>query len=108
MMMMMMMMMRRYSSVWKRPKLFNTFEKAEDNKEELRKVIPMYEPRGAHIEALYELNKCREEGLDKGLIVAATGIGKTYLAAFDSLGFQKVLFVAHREEILNQAEISGV
>jgi len=98
--------MRRYSSVWKRPKMFNTFEKAEDNKDEYGTVIPMYEPRGAQIEALYELKRCREEGLDKGLVVAATGIGKTYLAAFDSLDFNKILFVAHREEILNQAETS--
>ena len=33
----------------------------------------------------------------------ATGVGKTYLAAFDSRKFKKILFVAHREEILNQA-----
>jgi superfamily II DNA or RNA helicase len=33
----------------------------------------------------------------------ATGLGKTWLAAFDSVGFDRVLFVAHREEILNQA-----
>ncbi|MGH4050187.1 MAG: DEAD/DEAH box helicase family protein [Clostridium sp.] len=98
--------MRRYSSVWKRPKLFSAIEAIEDNKEELRTVIPLYEPRGAQIEALYELKKCREDGLDKGLVVAATGIGKTYLAAFDSLNFHKILFVAHREEILNQAEVS--
>ena len=43
---------------------------------------------------------------NKGLVVAATGIGKTYLAAFGSLDFNKILFLAHREEILNQAEIS--
>jgi superfamily II DNA or RNA helicase/HKD family nuclease len=98
--------MRRYSSVWKRAKIFNELEKIEDNKEQLGTVIPMYEPRGAQIEALYELKRCRAEGLDKGLVVAATGIGKTYLAAFDSLDFHKVLFVAHREEILNQAEVS--
>ena len=35
--------------------------------------------------------------------MAATGLGKTYLAAFDSLGARRVLFVAHREEILTQA-----
>ncbi|WP_411955996.1 DEAD/DEAH box helicase family protein [Clostridium sp. FP1] len=56
-------------------------------------MIPLYEPRGEQIEALYELKKCREECLDKGLVVAATGIGKTYLAALDSQGFHKVLFV---------------
>jgi len=38
----------------------------------------------------------------------ATGLGKTYLAAFDSRHMQagRVLFVAHREEILLQAEAS--
>ncbi|MBG0765408.1 MAG: DEAD/DEAH box helicase family protein [Tissierellales bacterium] len=45
----------------------------------------------------------REEGNDKALIVAATGVGKTYLAAFDSKEYSSILFVAHREEILNQA-----
>ncbi|WP_330615533.1 DEAD/DEAH box helicase [Romboutsia sp. 1001713B170131_170501_G6] len=63
----------------------------------------MYEPRGAQIEALYELKKTRLDGNDKGLVVAATGIGKTYLAAFDSRDFNRVLFLAHREEILKQA-----
>lgn len=31
---------------------------------------------------------------------------KTYLAAFDSKKYKRVLFVAHKEEILNQAAIS--
>lgn len=33
-------------------------------------------------------------------------MGKTYLAAFDSKNYKRVLFVAHREEILNQAALS--
>ena len=37
---------------------------------------------------------------------ALTGIGKTYLAAFDSREYRRILFVAHREEILKQAEKS--
>ena len=56
------------------------------------------------IEALYELEKSRKEGAEKGIVHAATGIGKTYLAAFDSLPYKRVLFVAHREEILRQAK----
>ena len=36
-------------------------------------------------------------------MVAATGIGKTYLSAFDSAKYNKILFVAHREEIIKQA-----
>ena len=38
--------------------------------------------------------------------VVVTGIGKTYLAAFDSKEYKRILFVAHREEILKQAERS--
>ena len=38
--------------------------------------------------------------------IAITGIGKTYLAAFDSKEYKRILFVAHREEILKQAERS--
>ncbi|NBG88116.1 DEAD/DEAH box helicase family protein [Isachenkonia alkalipeptolytica] len=64
------------------------------------------EPRGAQIEALYELGLAREEGIDRGLVVAATGVGKTYLAAFDTMDFKRVLFIAHRKEILNQTEIT--
>ena len=35
----------------------------------------------------------------------ATGLGKTWLAAFDTVRpqFRRVLFVAHREEILRQS-----
>lgn len=33
-------------------------------------------------------------------------MGKTYLAAFDSKSYERVLFVAHREEILKQAAVS--
>ena len=48
----------------------------------------------------------RAEGAVKGLVHAATGVGKTYLAAFDSAGYERVLFIAHREEILRQAAAS--
>ena len=47
-------------------------------------LAELFEPNGAQLEALYNLNKSREEGYDKALVVAATGIGKTYLAAFDA------------------------
>ena len=89
-----------YSKQWTRPNIYKDLEK-EESKED--KVINIFEPRGAQIEALYSLDKSREEGFDKGLVVAATGIGKTYLAAFDSAKYQRILFVAHREEIIKQA-----
>lgn len=60
-------------------------------------------PRGFQIPALYELNKVREDGCKKAMIVVATGLGKTYLSAFDSLKYEKILFIAHRTELLEQA-----
>jgi superfamily II DNA or RNA helicase/HKD family nuclease len=63
-------------------------------------------PRFAQLEALDELNKTIEEDYDKALVVMATGLGKTYLAGFFAQRFQRVLFVAHREEILFQAQKS--
>lgn len=88
-----------YSKLWVRPQVFRDWDKLK--KEE--NIIPIYNPKGAQIEALYALNNSREEGFDKGIVVAATGIGKTYLAAFDSKEYKKVLFIAHREEIIKQA-----
>jgi len=55
---------------------------------------------------LCALEDTRAEGARKALVQAATGVGKTYLAAFDSKNYKRVLFVAHREEILNQAALS--
>ncbi|WP_084135341.1 DEAD/DEAH box helicase family protein [Mesobacillus selenatarsenatis] len=63
-------------------------------------------PRFAQIEALEELDKTREEEYQKALVVMATGLGKTYLAGFFAKDFKKVLFIAHREEILYQARKS--
>ena len=99
--------LERYSKSWVRPKVFKDIENSEDeykkNSNSENNVIDLFEPKGAQIEALYALNNTREEGFDKALIVAATGIGKTYLAAFDSKDSQRILFVAHREEIIKQA-----
>lgn len=61
-------------------------------------------PRPAQLLALEALAQTREEDYDKALAVLATGLGKTYLAAFFASDYKKVLFVAHREEILEQAQ----
>ena len=55
--------------------------------------------------ALEALADTREAGYRRGLAVLATGLGKTWLAAFDvnRMDARRVLFVAHREEILSQA-----
>ena len=60
-------------------------------------------PHEVQAEALAALRATRAKGYGAGLVVLATGLGKTFLAAFDSAGAARVLFVAHREEILTQA-----
>ena len=64
------------------------------------------EPNTIQIEALDALHSTREVGYRRGLVVLATGMGKTWLSAFDakSINAKRILFVAHREEILDQAE----
>jgi superfamily II DNA or RNA helicase len=66
---------------------------------------PPPEPHEVQREALAALERTRSEGNAAGLVVLATGLGKTWLAAFDTdrPESRRVLFVAHREEILAQA-----
>ena len=97
--------LKKYAKSWVRPAVAKDLARYEKQSEEEKQsgLKQEYQPRGVQIEALYELEKSRKEGAEKGIVHAATGIGKTYLAAFDSLPYKRVLFVAHREEILRQA-----
>jgi superfamily II DNA or RNA helicase len=72
-----------------------------DPEQEPARQIPT--PHGIQQQALDALAATRQGGNRAGLVVMATGLGKTWLAAFDSVNFERVLFIAHREEILNQA-----
>lgn len=97
----------RYSKSWHKPAISKDLAKYDLSADDTdTNVAVFYQPRGAQIEALYALEDSRAEGATKGLVQAATGVGKTYLAAFDSVRYRHVLFVAHREEILKQAAIS--
>lgn len=96
--------LKEYSKNWHRPAASKDLDRYDESEMDAEyKVVPFYEPRGAQIEALCALENTRAEGAAKALILAATGVGKTALAAFDSKDYDRVLFVAHREEILKQA-----
>jgi superfamily II DNA or RNA helicase/diadenosine tetraphosphate (Ap4A) HIT family hydrolase/HKD family nuclease len=67
-------------------------------------------PHGIQAQALSQLAEARREGRQRALVVMATGLGKTWLAAFDVLQLAaelgrtpRVLFLAHRSELLRQA-----
>ena len=66
---------------------------------------PAPSPRPIQLEALEALAGTRDDGFRAGMVTLATGLGKTWLAAFDvaRFGASRVLFVAHREEILTQS-----
>ncbi len=63
-------------------------------------------------EVLDSIANERAQGKKRHLVVAATGTGKTMIAAFDFRRYQKdhpdarLLFLVHRKEILNQAHQS--
>ena len=67
-------------------------------------------PYGYQQSILDDIHAERSAGKQKHLVIAATGTGKTMIAAFDYKYFcglycsrPRLLFVAHREEILKQA-----
>lgn len=68
------------------------------------------QPKTYQLDFLEQLALERAHGRTRNLLVAATGTGKTVMAAFDYRrtcsqvgGRPRLLFVAHREEILRQA-----
>jgi len=62
-------------------------------------------PNKMQVSAIQALDRIRQKGANKALIVSATGTGKTYLSAFDLRNYnpQRALFVVHREQIAMQA-----
>ena len=71
-------------------------------------LSPYITPNKMQQAALKKLSELRVSGEKKGLIISATGTGKTYLGAFDVLQVKpkRMLFVVHREQILNSAMAS--
>ncbi|MFT3707025.1 MAG: DEAD/DEAH box helicase family protein [Archangium sp.] len=77
---------------------------------EAEQLVEPPEKHEVQVEALERLRAARDAGRRRALVVLATGLGKTWLAAFDhqqlceELGvLPRVLFLAHRKELLVQA-----
>ena len=68
-----------------------------------------FEPKAHQAQMLDALEAERRRGHRRNLVVAATGTGKTWVSAFDyrrlhAEGMKRLLFVAHRDEILRQSQ----
>ncbi|MFP2929821.1 DEAD/DEAH box helicase family protein [Pyxidicoccus sp. 3LG] len=77
---------------------------------EAEPALPRREPHALQLKALEALANSRLEGRRRALVVLATGLGKTLLAVLDVEAFERdlgrkprVLFLAHRKELLVQA-----
>lgn len=73
-------------------------------------IRPAVTPNAVQVEALAALARSRAAGVDHSLVVLATGLGKTWLAAFDLQAIEnelgrplRVLVLAHLRELLEQA-----
>ncbi len=66
------------------------------------------EPNSMQIGFISNLKQIVNSGEKRALLISATGTGKTYASAFAmrELGFKKVLFVVHRNQIAKQAKES--
>ena len=62
-------------------------------------------PNSMQVGFINNLRKIYEYGENKALLISATGTGKTYASAFAAreLGFNRILFLVHRNQIAKQA-----
>ena len=111
-----------FETYWNDP-IFETFDNSEESRRVLKSALNKskktendmtfefdIKPYAYQKEILENLDAEREIfGRYKNLVVAATGVGKTVISAFDYKKFRennpraRLLFVAHREEILKKS-----
>ena len=79
---------------------------AEAQSEIVREARPGFViPNTMQVDALRAIAAVRESGASRALVISATGTGKTILSALDvrAVNPSRMLFVAHREQILDRA-----
>ncbi|MFN8155708.1 MAG: DUF3427 domain-containing protein [Bacteroidia bacterium] len=75
------------------------------NSGEVDPILREITPNLMQQEALQSIERLRNQGKNRALLISATGTGKTYLSAFDVKKFnpKRVLFVVHRLNIAKAA-----
>jgi superfamily II DNA or RNA helicase/HKD family nuclease len=88
-----------------------TIDRTRNVQEQGLRFLAEITPRPFQIRILEALEAARQRGSFRNLVVAATGTGKTVISALDYQRFcgltgprPTLLFVAHRKEILEQAQ----
>lgn len=101
-----------YRRKYEEKQLFNKMvaEQKRIAKSEAVSSVEAYklQPNSMQRAFIYNLLELRNKGVDKTLLISATGTGKTYASAFAmrELGFKRVLFLVHRNQIAKQAKAS--
>lgn len=114
--------LEQFNQLWHSPNTYNycdikeTYEKEYELKKQQKLLTLDFSgtennpskliPNSMQQKFIENLRLIVDSGENKALLISATGTGKTYASAFAAreLGFKKILFLAHRKEILNQAK----
>ncbi len=101
-----------YREKYKEKQLFNKMV-AEQKRIARNEKVTSFEaytlkPNKMQLQFINSLTELIKKNENRALLISATGTGKTYASAFAmrELGFKKVLFLVHREQILKQAQRS--
>lgn len=96
-------MVEEYEKIYKAVKEYEKEKIKRQDYFERKEITPNLMQREA-LKNLFELRKTK----DRGLLISATGTGKTYLSAFDvkNVNPEKMLFTAHRKTILEKSKLT--
>lgn len=94
-----------YSESYVRNKVIRKQKEIARKQEIVRLEEFTLQPNSMQVGFIANLQKLREYGEEKALLISATGTGKTYASAFAlrEENPEKVLFLVHREQIAKQA-----
>lgn len=95
----------RYTDAYTRNKIIQKQKKLARETEIPSLEVYRLQPNSMQVGFINNLQKIYEAGENRALLISATGTGKTYASAFAmrELGFQRVLFLVHRNQIAKQA-----
>lgn len=95
----------RYTDTYTRNKVIQKQKKLARETEIPSLEVYRLQPNSMQVGFINNLQKIYEAGENRALLISATGTGKTYASAFAmrELGFQRALFLVHRNQIAKQA-----